>query len=390
MGLRFRKSFKIAPGVRWNIGTTRSSLSIGAKGFGYNFSTGGAYSRIGIPGTGLSYRTNLRSSDTSNEIEEDTFGLRLGLLPSGELGFYEGDELQGVTPKIMKHIKSYRRDEVEKWLGKMCKEANEELDAIKTIHHKTPDVKKTRKFKTIPYDIAEPIAPVLKKVGFLGRFFKSRRIKIENENLELQSTYDRELADWKNNQDTHEREQALKKEAFKNRTKDSNTMEEFLSEYLSQMKWPKETNVSFEFSDDKKMVTLDVDLPEIEDLPSKEASVVARSLKLTYKEKNETTKRKDYMTHIHGIGFRLIGEIFSFFPELKTVILSGYSQRVNRTNGNIEDDYLYSVKVNKEQWETLNFKDVDNIDPIECLASFELRRKMTKTGVFTPIEPLTC
>jgi hypothetical protein len=60
MGLRFRRSIKLVPGVRLNIGLRRASLSIGGKGFTYNLGSNGSRVTVGIPGSGLSYSTNLQ------------------------------------------------------------------------------------------------------------------------------------------------------------------------------------------------------------------------------------------------------------------------------------------------------------------------------------------
>ena len=58
MALRFRKSFKLGPGVRLNIGKKSKSLSFGGRGYRYTISTTGRRTRtIGIPGTGLSYQS---------------------------------------------------------------------------------------------------------------------------------------------------------------------------------------------------------------------------------------------------------------------------------------------------------------------------------------------
>lgn len=57
MGLRFRKSIRLVPGVRLNIGLRRTSLSLGGKGFTYNVGSRGSRITVGIPGSGLSYTT---------------------------------------------------------------------------------------------------------------------------------------------------------------------------------------------------------------------------------------------------------------------------------------------------------------------------------------------
>ena len=56
MSLRFRKSFKVAPGVRINVGKKSAGVSIGGKGGGVSInSKTGAHGRVSIPGTGISY-----------------------------------------------------------------------------------------------------------------------------------------------------------------------------------------------------------------------------------------------------------------------------------------------------------------------------------------------
>lgn len=56
MGFRFRKSIKLAPGVKLNIGKKGiSSLSVGKNGARVNISKKGTRTTVGLPGTGLSY-----------------------------------------------------------------------------------------------------------------------------------------------------------------------------------------------------------------------------------------------------------------------------------------------------------------------------------------------
>lgn len=63
MGLRYRKSVKIAPGVRLNISNKSTSISIGGKGFRKTYSsTGRTTTSVGIPGTGISYVSTSKAS----------------------------------------------------------------------------------------------------------------------------------------------------------------------------------------------------------------------------------------------------------------------------------------------------------------------------------------
>ncbi len=58
---RFRKTFSILPGVRINLSKTGVSGSLGGHGATVNVGKGGEQVTLGIPGTGLSYRTPLSS-----------------------------------------------------------------------------------------------------------------------------------------------------------------------------------------------------------------------------------------------------------------------------------------------------------------------------------------
>ena len=58
--MRFRKTIKLLPGVKINIGKTGLSTSIGPKGATVNLKPGRkARASVGIPGTGISHSQNL-------------------------------------------------------------------------------------------------------------------------------------------------------------------------------------------------------------------------------------------------------------------------------------------------------------------------------------------
>jgi hypothetical protein len=59
MGFRFRKSIKIAPGVRLNLSKSGISASAGVRGATVNVGKRGVTASASIPGTGVGYSTNL-------------------------------------------------------------------------------------------------------------------------------------------------------------------------------------------------------------------------------------------------------------------------------------------------------------------------------------------
>lgn len=77
MGFRFRKSFKIAPGVRVNLNKKSASISVGTRGARITKSTSGrTTTTVGIPGTGISYSqshtSKRKTSSTVNKASADT------------------------------------------------------------------------------------------------------------------------------------------------------------------------------------------------------------------------------------------------------------------------------------------------------------------------------
>lgn len=67
MGLRFRKSVKVAPGVKLNVGKKSVGVSLGGKYGGVSFnSMSGARARVSAPGTGISYSTKIGNSSNGS------------------------------------------------------------------------------------------------------------------------------------------------------------------------------------------------------------------------------------------------------------------------------------------------------------------------------------
>jgi hypothetical protein len=59
MGIRFRRTITIVPGERLNFGKSGVSLSLGRRGASIALGPRGTFANVGLPGTGLSYRTKL-------------------------------------------------------------------------------------------------------------------------------------------------------------------------------------------------------------------------------------------------------------------------------------------------------------------------------------------
>lgn len=70
MSIRFRKRFKLVPGVYLNIGKTGISISVGRPGVSLNVSKKGLTGTVGLPGTGLSYQKRVSKKEVVKAIEK--------------------------------------------------------------------------------------------------------------------------------------------------------------------------------------------------------------------------------------------------------------------------------------------------------------------------------
>ena len=165
MGIRFRKSIKIANGVKLNVSKSGVSLSLGKKGLHYTInSKGTSTATASLPGTGLSYQKKF-----------NTFG--------GLKKMFEGDE------KKTKYIE--KTNEVVPVNNELEDRYNDYLEYIKDIKSFHKQVSETIDWKTlsealVPTDTSEEV-----KANYENSIDLANRIleKDEDAYLEVMEKY---------------------------------------------------------------------------------------------------------------------------------------------------------------------------------------------------------
>ena len=391
MALRFRKSFKLAPGIRWNLSGSGSSWTIGPRGASVGIGKRGTFLNSGLPGTGLSYRSQLSGSSTSPPSLDPPGITRMSMsctvLDDGTLAFT--DASGAPIPEYFVEIsKKQNRQALLELIQERCDEINEQIESLGRLHHDTPNPAEPPRFVAPPFTAPRPEPPPEKRITLLGRLIPGRRARIELENKLGTERYQSEVARWEADRVAFHDQVAVRKRLVEDLIyRDTDAMERFLEERLAEITWPRETTVTLEVGTSGRAVALDVDLPEFEDMPDKLAAVPARGLKLSVKELSQTKIQKLYAEHIHGVVFRLVGEAFAALPTVTTVTVAGYSQRRDPATAQLRDDYLVSVRVGRVDWTRLDFAHLASIDAIIALQEFDLRREMSKTGLLKPISP---
>jgi hypothetical protein len=257
------------------------------------------------------------------------------------------------------------------------------------LHHETPAPTNPKWLVLPPFEEEPPVLPSPQNVRFFDRLLlRSRRI--DRDNTRRQQEYQRQLDDWNARATQHlklidEWRHLGQQVVSGNRT----AMETILGHVLSTLPWPRETNVSFDFGDDWSTLALDVDLPEIEDMPNRIATVASRGIRVNFQNRTESQIRRDYVRLVHGTAFRIAGEIFANLPKVSQVTVSEFSLRTDPQTGTEREEYVLSVMIRRSEWEAINFERLQEIDPTDALARFQLIRSLDRAGGFRRIDPLS-
>jgi hypothetical protein len=195
-------------------------------------------------------------------------------------------------------------------------------------------------------------------------------------------------ADWRRRKAAHDAAEDERARTFPKRLRtDPGLMEDLLADALDALDWPRETLVDFEIQPNDATVWLDVDLPEIGDLPQREARLAKGRRRLLVKPKPRTRLRQEYALHVHGIVLRTAGTVFATLPGMQRIVLSGYSQRLDPATGVIDDDYLLSVDFDRAGFGRIDFDALERLDPVAAVGAFPHRRRLRKRDGFRVIEP---
>lgn len=394
MSLRFRKSIKILPGVRVNIGLKGASLNVGPRGASVSIGKQGAYTNALIPGTGISFREKVSNNSRSERAltqqrlteqnQTTTQSVVLDLLYDGTI-IYRDKYGNFLDKKLITQIWQQQSYGVRNWLENETDKINN-MDLITTIHYDMPKPYNEPELEELEFDEEKPNEPkrieVKKPSFFKSLFFSSVKQKYQENIEKAEQDFINESKKYQN------KLQHELKANFSNLIKtDIDTMSEYLEKVLQGLDWARETLVSYDINSSLNTVCIDINLPEIEDIPQKIATIASTGKKLNIKNKTEKQLRLEYSTHIHAIALRVAAYTFATLPSIDIVLISGYSQRVDKATAQINDEYLYSVKFNKSTFSKLNFEKIELIDPIKAFDNFECIRKMTATGIFKEIEP---
>ncbi|MDR2352148.1 MAG: DUF4236 domain-containing protein [Deltaproteobacteria bacterium] len=386
--MRFRRSIKILPGLKINIGKTGiNSISLFKRGASLTMGSKGSFLNLGLPGTGLSHRIRLDKPTKKRTKKEDKIALE-----SAPLCFAQNCvESQSYTnPKYFQNSLDEKpnfaeRDEENELQTFAYNDALTQHRKIKTPPRNPKDAYKGFFSHKPAFPIISLILSALSLSGFIYSLFFKENIPLaiisgllfllgiilirRGFSLRRECNID------------NKRTNMLIGHALSGHF---TAMEEIFCNILKQMDWVLETSASFEISHDGKSMSVDVNLPEIQDLEKG-----PRAQKQTFAGSNVSPNKtgkleRDYQLLVHSIILRIAGEVFYYFPTVKNVLVSGFTDRIDPRTGLMRSDYIISVNFDRRLWLTIN---PALSDPFECIGLFNARRDCENHSSMKVIEP---
>ena len=440
MGSRFHKSVKIAKGVKVNFSKSGASLSLGGHGHSVNFGGRGRGTTVtaGIPGTGLSYRSKVggnqsrsnaatyHSSSAPRSSVQLPSQVTIRMNDRGQLIIEDPNGVEITDKAVIRKIKALpqfqaqiaqleeqRKDRIDE----MVKDAELENERFINISALTPAVEPLEAFEerfkglvpakyeyqkfTVPEPTEEKIRGFLRQEaeenvkGFFLTINKAKRQYVDDRITErysqAMSAWQEERKNFFARQEENRRvfeadaaEECSKQKVFLRELidGDDSAVSEVFDSWISSCELPIEIFVDYDWRQDEGSMLLDVDLPEIEDLPST-ILVKTESGNLKEKKKTQTELRSEYARLVFGLAVFITANAFNVSPAVQKVLISGYTQRENK-EGAVSDDYIYSIKFTRDMFEQVDFS---SVSPREFCLAAEHRCNMTSTSLFKVIAP---
>lgn len=432
----FRKRVKIAKGVHLNLSKSGVGISAGVKGLSVSTGKRGTYLNTSIPGTGLYSRTKLSGSSSKSQknsaisqasnpsgiLTDITFRVE----DDGEIHLYLPSGAEIVDPEQLKQIKRQKEykallpqlKELQAAKGEALLADSEKATSNFTeLYKQSPIVKSQEEAKSqttlmlerlaperyikrewnIPLPTQEQIrqqleADALEK--FPGFFKKKQRLSYVESNT--QTALEEAIANWEQQHQTfdeqesriEQEENALfdeiyeeEKEMLERSLSDNEeVIIESVERWLCSLQLPLEMDAGIEI--DRGVLYIDLDLPEVEDLPTEYVQIL-KSGKASTKNKTQKQIKQEYVQCVFGLAEFLAASIFNLNCTLRHIAISGYTQRRDK-NGDINDDYIYSVIFSRGPFEN---KEIS--DPIGVFMLFPNRMKLSASNTFSKINPFT-
>lgn len=419
--MRFRKSVKLCKGVRLNFSGSGVSMSLGVRGASMTFGKNGAYANYGIPGTGLYNRVKIASGSTDQPkprshssrpiatLDLSRFSYDIFIDDRGQISLDVKDPYgRYVTDNAV--ISRIRRSEeyrqrLNAALAQKKTEVNDQtlsLINIVRLSEKVVDFVPMRnayeKIDTLPSPEEYFTEPMPSKSELKKRleleaaenvksilFWTNSKKRQDYVDERLESEYSRLYSEWESSRKLYVEQELEHRENEKTRLAnilrtDTEGIYSNIDDVLNNITLPVDFSVNYEI--ENRNLYLDLDLPEIEDMPTEKAQTLA-SGRVSIKQKTQKEQSSDYALCVCGMSYFLSSLLFNTTPEIDNIFVSAYTQRQNNKSGEIEDQYVYSVRFDRDRFSKIDFK---SINPVIALYDFPHNIQLSKSNKLETID----
>lgn len=388
MGFRVRKSFKIAPGVRVNVGKKSAGVSFGTRGARVSVnSRTGARATVGIPGSGISYTTSLNSSKkkksssstSSNSCYSDDYSS--SSRKNNTSAYKRNAELKEMEAKMAK-LEQIQKNQLE------VEMYENRLDMIQAIHKECDD-----DFNWS--GIAQTPPPFDLPNGEIGENERRALSNLEN--------YKPSFFDRLSDKDSTKRAE-LQKAVFEAKEKDKSEYEEWKSLnllanevlnrndslYLPIIEEMQPFDDLLEFGSGFEFFIYEPDWLEI-DFDVNAETVVPKEIKSLTKTGKVSTKQMPkgkyfeiQQDYICSCVIRMARDMFALLP-IDYVVINALDNRLDTATGINKKEVILSVKIEKEKLYKMN---LDLIDPSDSMDNFECNMNFKKLSGLQEVDRL--
>ena len=418
-------------GLSLNLSKSGVSVTAGVRGASGTRGKKRTYLNTGIPGTGIYDRKRIAGSNSSQQqlrnsgtqTQDVQAKVSIGLDDKGKpiLTITDSYGRQITDEKILRSVKrsDKYKESVNGLIEQKKMEVDEETSKFICISKFTPaivsKVNIQDAIKSLSPEIHNSLSfeierPTKDKIAMELRneakqkirsifFWKNNGLRNAFISENLENRFQRKVEEWKIKRDEFiENENVIKaakdKEYYDSYIAEKNEFDSILkgdTDYinerieiiLSEISLPAEFSVNYEYNLDIKQLKIDLDLPEIEDIPQEKANILS-SGKISIKQKTQKELKQEYAQCVSGIALYLGGTFFNISTTIAEIIISGFTQRLNKATGNIEEQYIYSIKLTRDKFSGLKF---ERIDPVEAFSNFENIRSLSANYDFKIIVP---
>ncbi len=356
MGLRMRKSFKIAKGVRVNVGKSGVGVSFGTRGLRHSIhSSGRRTSTIGLPGSGISYSKTSTGGSRKKTTSNAAIARQLQKQSEVEDNTRLVDEYQELLERVVSVHKEC--DAFVDWSS---------ISALPAPFN-PPEVGPNQLRAQQEYESFRP--------NFMEKLFNKmgeKRRNLLKEKVQQAALVDVEAyKEWQGLHDLSERMVNGDIEAYFGVIEEMNPLDdllEFGSEFEFGVDHPASIEVEFKVKSDSVVPNYVLSL--------------TKTGKLSKKDMTKTQYYDIVQDYVCSCAIRIARDMMSTLP-VEQVVVHAVDEVLNTATGYVEEITIVSAVFDRQRLNGLNF---ERIDPSDALQNFDVHMQHMKTSGFRAVE----